>query len=55
MSEERPFGATGISLPPVGLGTWSVFDVAKFGKATGAAVRDWKTQLHAYRESRRAA
>ena len=34
---------------------WSVFDLSTFEKATGTKPRDWKSQLHDYRESRRAA
>jgi aryl-alcohol dehydrogenase-like predicted oxidoreductase len=34
----RSFGSTGIRLPVVGLGTWSVFDVAESGQAAVNAV-----------------
>ena len=34
---------------------WSVFELAKFEAAVPGTIRDWRSQLHDYRESRRAA
>jgi aryl-alcohol dehydrogenase-like predicted oxidoreductase len=37
---QRPFGRTGVSLPPVGLGTWKTFDVPPDREGVAAAVVD---------------
>jgi aryl-alcohol dehydrogenase-like predicted oxidoreductase len=36
--ERRPFGTTGLELPVIGLGTWSVFDVAPEDETVAHAV-----------------
>ncbi|HEY7401057.1 MAG TPA: aldo/keto reductase [Actinomycetota bacterium] len=36
--ERRAFGSTGLEIPVIGLGTWSVFDVAPDGEAVASAV-----------------
>ena len=36
--ELRPFGATGLKVPVIGLGTWNVFDVSPRHEAEAVAV-----------------